>query len=269
MARFTETICTAMYNLFRTRTLASRAEFPLELIRLLWLVGSTPLTTHLLTTPYLMERPGQAFRGSKYLNKGRPRQQGQGDGGRRLFLKFRRVHGILKAMKAPATTKADPPPLEIDEDKLAHALVARGLVTPEEIQTGRAARSKGNLLVRLVALGHLAPSQARRVYQELLAQLNQQIPGYELLEKLGQGSMGMVYKARQLSMNRLVAIKVLHPRLAADPKYLERFTQEAHIAARLNHNNVVQAIDVGSIGSLNYFIMGYGQGTTIKAALAA
>ena len=129
-------------------------------------------------------------------------------------------------MKAPATTKADPPPLEIDEDKLAHALVARGLVTPEEIQAGRAAKSKGNLLVRLVALGHLAPSQARRVYQELLAQLNQQIPGYELLEKLGQGSMGMVYKARQLSMNRLVAIKVLHPRLAADPKYLERFTQE-------------------------------------------
>ena len=172
-------------------------------------------------------------------------------------------------MKAPATTKADPPPLEIDEDKLAHALVARGLVSPEEIQAGRASRTKGNLLVRLVALGHLAPSQARRVYQELLAQLNQQIPGYELLEKLGQGSMGMVYKARQLSMDRLVAIKVLHPRLAADPKYLERFTQEAHIAARLNHNNVVQAIDVGSIGSLNYFIMEYVQGTTIKADLEA
>jgi serine/threonine-protein kinase len=172
-------------------------------------------------------------------------------------------------MKAPATTKADPPPLQIDEDKLAHALVARGLVTPEEIQAGRAAKSKGNLLVRLVALGHLAPSQARRVHQELATQLNQQIPGYELLEKLGQGSMGMVYKARQLSMNRLVAIKVLHPRLAADPKYLERFTQEAHIAARLNHNNVVQAIDVGSIGSLNYFIMEYVQGTTIKADLEA
>src|SRR5205823_5793659 len=111
------------------------------------------LLANATTHPPPIQRPGQALRGSKYLNKGRPRQQGQGDGGRRLFLKFRRVHGILKAMKAPATTKADPPPLEIDEDKLAHALVARGLVTPEEIQTGRAARSKGNLLVRLVALG--------------------------------------------------------------------------------------------------------------------
>src|SRR5438552_18098550 len=98
MARFTETICTAMYNLFRTRTLASRAEFPLELIRLLWLVGSTPLT--FTNSPPHNQRPGQALRGSKYLNKGRPRQQGQGDSGRRLFLKFRPVHGILKAMKA-------------------------------------------------------------------------------------------------------------------------------------------------------------------------
>src|SRR5437899_10632610 len=106
MARFTETICTAMYNLFRTRTLASRAEFPLELIRLLWLVGSTPLTAHLLSTPYLMESPGQAFRGPKYLNKGRPRQQGQGDGGRRLFLRFARVHGRWQAMKGRATTRA-------------------------------------------------------------------------------------------------------------------------------------------------------------------
>ncbi len=115
----------------------------------------------------------------------------------------------------------------------------------------------------------MAPSQARRVQQELTAPTTQQIPGYQLLEKLGQGSMGMVYKARQVSMNRLVAIKVLHPRLAANPKYLERFTQEAHIAARLNHNNVVQAIDVGTIGNLNYFIMEYVQGTTIKAHLEA
>jgi serine/threonine-protein kinase len=185
-------------------------------------------------------------------------------------LKFGPIHGILESMKSSAAVKPESTPLPIDEDRLAHALVTRGLVTPEEVQACRTAHStKATLLGRLVESGYLAPSQARRVQQELAAPTTQQIPGYELLEKLGQGSMGMVYKARQVSMNRLVAIKVLHPRLAANPKYLERFTQEAHIAARLNHNNVVQAIDVGSIGNLNYFIMEYVQGTTIKAHLEA
>src|SRR5207237_1732278 len=94
--------------------------------------------------------------------------------------------------------------------------------------------------------------------------LGQQIPGYQLLEKLGQGSMGTVYKARQLSMDRLVAIKVLLPRLVTDPEFLARFRREAHLAARLSHNNVVQAIDVGSAGPLHYFIMEYVEGTTIR-----
>ena len=60
--------------------------------------------------------------------------------------------------------------------------------------------------------------------------------------------MGTVYKARQLSMNRLVAIKMLHPRLAANPAFSQRLTREAHLAAKLSHNNIVQAIDVGSAG---------------------
>jgi serine/threonine-protein kinase len=173
-------------------------------------------------------------------------------------------------MKSPATLKTEATPLPIDEDRLAHALVTRGLVTAEEIQTCKSAASaKISLLGRLVESGFLTSSQAGRVQQELAGPTTQQIPGYQLLERLGLGSMGKVYKARQLSMNRLVAIKVLHPRLAANPRYLERFTQEAHIAARLNHNNVVQAIDVGSIGNLHYFIMEYVQGTTIKAHLEA
>src|SRR5262249_10783825 len=99
--------------------------------------------------------------------------------------------------------------------------------------------------------------------------LNQQIPGYQLLEKLGQGSMGTVYKARQLSMNRLVAIKILLPRLAANKEFTERFTREAHLAARFSSNNVVQAIDVGAAGPLHYFVMEYVEGTTIRQELEA
>jgi serine/threonine-protein kinase len=157
------------------------------------------------------------------------------------------------------------------EDRLAHALVSRGLVTREEIEPLRSqaetASSPEQLLQRLVKAGHLTPNQARRSAQEHSSGVHQQIPGFQLLEKLGQGSMGTVYKGRQLSMNRMVAIKLLHPKLAADPELLQRLVREAHHAAKLSHNNIVQAIDVGSAGNLHYFVMEYVEGATIKEGL--
>jgi serine/threonine-protein kinase len=123
------------------------------------------------------------------------------------------------------------------------------------------------LLTRLVKAGFLTANQGQRARQELPDLLHQQIPGYELLERLGLGSMGTVYKARQLSMNRMVAIKILHPRLAAKQDLLTRLDREAHLAAKLSHNNIVQAIDVGVAGSLHYFVMEYIEGTTIKHEL--
>jgi serine/threonine-protein kinase len=157
-----------------------------------------------------------------------------------------------------------------DEERLVHALISRGLLTRGEADQCRSAAGKGGpeaLLGKLVKAGFLTANQARRAASELETLLEQQIPGYQLLEKLGQGSMGTVFKARQLSMDRLVAIKVLLPRLAGNQEYLKRFTREAHLAARLSSNNVVQAIDVGSAGPLHYFIMEYVEGTTIKQDL--
>src|SRR5262245_52141310 len=111
--------------------------------------------------------------------------------------------------------------LNLDEERLAHALISRGLVTREEVQQCPLASTgepgPESLLARLVEFGFLTATQARRAKEELPVLLGQQIPGYQLLEKLGQGSMGTVYKARQLSMNRLVAIKVLQQRLASNP----------------------------------------------------
>jgi serine/threonine-protein kinase len=157
------------------------------------------------------------------------------------------------------------PATAVDDDRLAQALVSRGLITREEVQQCRATGDSSEpLLSRLVRLSFLTPSQAQRVTQELKLFIGQQIPGYQLLDKLGQGAMGIVFKARQLSMNRLVAIKVLQPRLAANPKDLERFLHEAQVAAKLSHNNVVQAIDAGSAGKLHYFVMEYVEGTTIN-----
>src|SRR5262249_28734871 len=130
-------------------------------------------------------------------------------------------------LSMPETPKPDP---RFDEERLAHALISRGLITREEVQQCRPAGSGTEaLLAQLVEAGFLTASQARRATQELQALLGQQIPGYQLLEKLGQGSMGTVFKARQLSMDRPVAIKVLHSRLADDPEYLRRLTREAHL----------------------------------------
>jgi serine/threonine-protein kinase len=125
------------------------------------------------------------------------------------------------------------------------------------------------LLSRLVKGRFLTAGQAQRVYQELSVQLPQQIPGYQLLEKIGQGSMGTVYKARQISMDRLVAVKTLHPRVAAKAELVQRLIREAHLAAKLSHNNIVQAIDVGTVGNLAYFVMEHVEGITIKEVVEA
>src|SRR5262249_7399921 len=78
---------------------------------------------------------------------------------------------------------------------------------------------------------------------------------------------GIVFKARQLSMDRDVAIKVLHPRLAGKKGFLERFRFEAHTAAKFSSNNVVQAIDVGTAGNVHYFVMEFVAGKTVRQEL--
>jgi len=167
-------------------------------------------------------------------------------------------------------SRSDP---RLNEERLLHALVSRGLLTREEAKAGRAGPGAESgpeaLLSRLTAAGALTAAQAARAKQELSTLLGQQIPGYSLMEKLGQGASGVVYKARQASMDRLVAVKVLHPRLAADPEFLRRLTREAHVAAKLSHNNIVQAIDVGSAGPLHYFVMELVEGKTIRQELEA
>src|SRR5262245_48898137 len=125
-------------------------------------------------------------------------------------------------------------PALIEEERLAHALVTRGLITRDEFRQVRngasAATTVDDFLKKLVGAGFLTDTQARRAAQDLPAVLNQPVPGYQLMEKVGQGAMGTVYKAKQLSMDRVVAVKVLNPKLAANKEFLERFKREAHLA---------------------------------------
>ncbi len=89
------------------------------------------------------------------------------------------------------------------------------------------------------------------------------IPGYEILSRIHDGAMGTVFKARQLSVDRIVAIKVLGARWARDADHAERFCRESLIAAQLLHPNIVATIDAGVANGRPYLIMEYVQGLTL------
>jgi eukaryotic-like serine/threonine-protein kinase len=95
----------------------------------------------------------------------------------------------------------------------------------------------------------------------------QSLGGYLLEEEIGRGSMGMVYRGKQIALGREVAIKVLPRALAKDASYVARFIREAQIIAGLNHPNIVQIYDAGQQRGLLYFVMEYVQGPTIGSLL--
>ena len=156
-------------------------------------------------------------------------------------------------------------------------VVERGLCTDEELrrslkelETRR--RIKPVILKDLmVELDFITSSQAERLKESLKESKAavKKIPGYKILGKLGAGAMAVVYKAKQLSLNRMVAIKVLPKRFSENPEYVERFYKEGRAAGKLNHNNIVQAIDVGEAGGYHYFVMEYVEGKTLHDDLAA
>ncbi|BCL84041.1 serine/threonine protein kinase [Ktedonobacteria bacterium brp13] len=95
----------------------------------------------------------------------------------------------------------------------------------------------------------------------------QNLGGYYLEEEVGRGAMGVVYRGRQLVLEREVAIKVLPQSLARDASYVARFTREARIMADLNHPNIVQIYDAGRQNRHLYFVMEYVQGPTLANLL--
>ncbi|HTV39460.1 MAG TPA: protein kinase [Candidatus Sulfotelmatobacter sp.] len=89
-------------------------------------------------------------------------------------------------------------------------------------------------------------------------------PQFEILGFIGKGGMGAVYKARQTTLDRLVALKVLPPAVASDPGFAERFNREARALARLSHPNIVAVYDFGKAGPLHYLVMEFVDGTNLR-----
>src|SRR6266851_390095 len=90
---------------------------------------------------------------------------------------------------------------------------------------------------------------------------------YEILQLLGQGGMGAVYKARDIELERTVAVKVIRPDLASHPEILRRFKQELILAREVTHRNVVRIFDLGQASGVRYITMEYVEGRDLRALL--
>src|SRR5262249_11787224 len=95
----------------------------------------------------------------------------------------------------------------------------------------------------------------------------QQLGDYQILREVGRGGMGVVYQARQLSLGRHVAIKVLPTHALLDRRQLGRFQREARSAAKLHHTNIVPVFGVGEQDGLHYYVMQFIQGLGLDSVL--
>jgi len=167
----------------------------------------------------------------------------------------------------------------IDDAQFARLVIERKLCTSDEVEFCLARQkeleARGQrvpLAELLMQSGYITASQVRRLGGDLddsMTRPAQQIPGFQILGKLGAGAMAQVFKAKQLSLDRIVAIKVLPRRLSDNKEFVDRFYREGRAAAQLNHNNIVQAIDVGEAAGYHYFVMEYVDGRTVYDDLAA
>src|SRR4051812_12714281 len=156
------------------------------------------------------------------------------------------------------------------DTEVGKAVVDMGLATRTEIEFCREQQKQSSdpnqrsLADLLVEHQFITANQAKRIRKNAEERKSSQIPGYQLISKLGKGAMATVYKARQNSLDRIVAVKVLPKKLSENPEFVDRFYKEGKAAARLSHNNIVQAIDVGSTpDGFHFFVMEYVEGLTL------
>jgi serine/threonine protein kinase/signal peptidase I len=111
--------------------------------------------------------------------------------------------------------------------------------------------------------------KAPRFVPPKIEELAAKFPQLEILEFIGQGGMGAVYKARQKQLDRIVALKILPPQAAGGPGFAERFTREARALARLNHPHIVTLYEFGQADGLFYFLMEFVDGVNLRLLLTA
>jgi serine/threonine protein kinase len=117
---------------------------------------------------------------------------------------------------------------------------------------------------RLLEVGLSTPAAGGRTPPPSPAEAGSWFPQLEILELLGQGGMGVVYKARQKTLDRIVALKILPQHLSQDPAFAERFTREARTLARLQHPHIVGVHEFGDVDGRYYLLMEYVDGVNLR-----
>ncbi len=139
------------------------------------------------------------------------------------------------------------------------SLLALGLLLPATVQAAKSAR------VAPARRRAKRPVESRDAKGIRSANFDvADIPGYELLEKVGSGGMASVYRARRLSDGRMVALKIPMEQYVADAKFIRRFHREAEVAQRLNHTNIVRTYEHGASGVQHYMVMEFVDGRSLE-----
>lgn len=165
---------------------------------------------------------------------------------------------------------------EEKENLFGELALARGLIT--EAQLAQAQRQRQALAAKgkqarlgevLMKAGVITREQALSVLKEATLAMGGKptIGGYELQNLLGKGAMGSVYCARQVSMDRLVALKLLPQELGKNEEFVKRFMREARTTAKLSHKNIISAFDVGESNGYYYFAMELVKGEALDEVL--
>jgi serine/threonine protein kinase len=124
------------------------------------------------------------------------------------------------------------------------------------------------LMLAAFPTGTEAGGHSPRFTPPTVAELAPKFPQLEILEFIGQGGMGAVYKARQKELDRVVALKILPPDIGHDAAFAERFTREAKALAKLNHPGIVTIYDSGRADGLYFFLMEFVDGVNLRQLLA-
>lgn len=157
---------------------------------------------------------------------------------------------------------------------IGRLVIDQGFATPEELQRcldlSRAIEANSRSIADLLVDNeYITRRQMERLREQAAAEKSgKSIPGYKIISELGKGAMAKVFKAKQISLDRMVAIKVLPKRFNTNKQFIERFYAEGRAAAALNHPNIVQAYDVGKSGDIYFFVMEYVDGATVFDEIA-